>query len=77
MWIDENSVPSVIAYGAHDRVCPFESAAHLVNALKDNGVDHKYFEMPHSGHGLQNDDKIYEQYMKTVEEYLNKYMPVN
>lgn len=77
MWIDENSVPSVIAYGAHDRVCPFGSAAHLVNALKENNVDYQYFEMPHSGHGLQNDDKIYGQYMNAVEEYLDKYMPVN
>ena len=77
MWVDENTVPSVIAYGVHDRVCPFGSASHLVNALKENGVDYRYFEMPHSGHGLQNDDKIYEQYMKAVEEYLGKYMPVN
>lgn len=76
MWIDENSVPSVIAYGTHDRVCPFKTSAHLVNALKENGVDYQYFEMPHSGHGLQNDDKMYGQYMNTVEEYLDKYMSV-
>lgn len=76
MWIDRNSVPSVIAYGAHDRVCPFKTAAHLVNALRENGVDYQYFEMPHSGHGLQNDDRLYEQYMSAVEEYLNKYLPV-
>lgn len=76
MWIDENSVPSVIAYGIHDRVCPFKTSAHLVNALKENGVDYQYFEMPHLGHGLQNDDKMYAQYMNTVEEYLDKYMPV-
>lgn len=76
MWVDENTVPSVIAYGTHDRVCPFKTSAHLVNALKENGVDYRYFEMPHSGHGLQNDDKIYEQYMNAVEEYLDKYMPV-
>lgn len=76
MWVDENTVPSVIAYGTHDRVCPFKTSTHLVNALKENGVDYKYFEMPHSGHGLQNDDKIYEQYMNAVEEYLDKYMPV-
>lgn len=77
MWVDENTVPSVIAYGSHDRVCPFKTSAHLVDALKENGVDYRYFEMPHSGHGLQNDDKIYEQYMNAVEEYLGKYMPVN
>ncbi len=76
MWVDGNSVPSVIAYGAHDRVCPSQSATHLVNALKENGVDYKYFEMSHSGHGLQNDDKIYKQYMKAIEEYLDKYIPV-
>lgn len=76
MWVNENSVPSVIAYGAHDRVCPFKTSAHLVNALQESGVDYKYFEMPHSGHGLQNDDKIYGEYMNAVEEYLDKYMPV-
>ncbi len=76
MWIDENTVPSVIAYGAHDRVCPFKTAAHLVNALKENGVDYRYFEMPHSGHGLQNDDNMYEQYLNTVEKYLDQYLPV-
>nr|WP_300859199.1 alpha/beta hydrolase [uncultured Acetatifactor sp.] len=76
MWVDGDTVPSVIAYGAHDRVCPFGSAAHLVDALEENNVDYRYFEMPHSGHGLQNNDKIYEQYMKAVEEYLDRYMPV-
>ena len=76
MWINENSVPSVIAYGTHDRVCPFNTVRHLVKALQDNNVDYKYFEGKHSGHGMQNDDKVFEQYMKTVDEYLEKYMPV-
>ena len=76
MWINENSVPSVIAYGTHDRVCPFNTVRHLIKALKDSNVDYKYFEGKHSGHGMQNDDKVFEQYMKTVDEYLEKYMPV-
>ena len=75
-WVDENSVPSVIAYGKYDKVCPFKTARHLVNALEENNVDYKYFEAPHSGHGLQNDDKIYKECMDTVVEYLDKYMPV-
>lgn len=54
-----------------------KTSTHLVNALKENGVDYRYFEMPHSGHGLQNDDKIYKQYMNTVEDYLDKYMPIS
>ena len=44
---------------------------------KDMYMDQtKYFEGKHSGHGMQNDDKVFEQYMKTVDEYLEKYMPV-
>ncbi len=57
-------------------MCPFKTAAHLVNALKENGVDYRYFEMPHSGHGLQNDDNMYEQYLNTIEKYLDQYLPV-
>nr|WP_288634296.1 alpha/beta hydrolase [uncultured Intestinibacter sp.] len=75
-WVDENSVPSVIAYGKYDKVCPFKTARHLVNALEENNVDYKYFEAEYSGHGLQNDDKIYKECMDTVVEYLDKYMPV-
>lgn len=62
-WVNENSVPSVIAYGKYDKVCPFKTARHLVNALEDNNVDYKYFEAPHSGHGLQNDNKIYKEFI--------------
>ena len=75
-WINENSVPSVIAYGTYDKVAPFKAVRHLVNALKESNVDYKYFEAPHSGHGLQNDSKIYEEFMDTVVDYLDKYMPV-
>ena len=75
-WINQNSVPSVIAYGTYDKVAPFKAVKHLVNALEENNVDYKYFEATHSGHGLQNDDKIYKEYMETVEEYLDKYIPV-
>ena len=75
-WVDENSVPSVIAYGKYDKICPFKTVRHLVNALEENNVDYKYFEAPHSGHGLQNDFKVYEEFMDTVASYLDKYMPV-
>lgn len=75
-WVNENSVPSVIAYGTYDKICPFKTVRHLVDALEDNNVDYKYFEAPHSGHGLQNDSKVYEEFMDTVVSYLDKYMTV-
>ncbi len=74
MWINESSPPTVCAYGAHDKICPFDSAKHLVNALEKYNVPHEYIEHPHSGHALQNDNDKYALYMEKVEEYLEKYL---
>lgn len=76
LWVDEDTVPSVVAYGTHDKIAPYGSALALKQALEANGVDYQFFEAKHSGHGLQNDSDVYRQYMETVEEYLNKYLPV-
>ncbi|MBM6871502.1 hypothetical protein [Pseudoflavonifractor phocaeensis] len=48
----------------------------MVNALEANDVPHEYFELTHSGHALQNDNKLYAAYMDAVEDYLARYMPV-
>ncbi len=77
MWVDENTVPSVVAYGKYDKIQPYKGSQRLLEAYKRYHVDYKYFECPHSGHGLQNDDKIYKEYMETIEQYLNQYMSVN
>ena len=76
-WVTADAPPTVVAYGAHDRVQPFKASLRLKAALEENGVDYKYFELPHSGHGLQNDDRISKQWMEAVEMYLQKYMPVH
>lgn len=75
-WVKDNPVPTVVAYGAHDKVQPFAASERLEKALKENNADYKYFVLPHSGHGLQNDNAIYRQWVDEVEEYLEKYMPV-
>ena len=77
MWVDENSCPSILLYGTHDKMQPWNGVRHLVGALEDNGVDYRLFEAPHSGHGVQNDDKVFEEFMDTVVDYLDKYMPVD
>ena len=75
-WISNNPVPSVIAYGKYDKVQPYLGSLRLKAALEENNVDFKYFELPHSGHGLQNDNAVQRQWMEAVEDYLDKYMPV-
>ena len=75
-WVTADSPAMVVAYGTYDKMQPFQASLRLKAALEENGVDYQYFELPHSGHGLQNDTKIYMQWMDTVNEYLDKYMPV-
>lgn len=75
-WVTADSPATVAAYGTHDKMQPFLASLRLKSALEEYGVDHKYFELPHSGHGLQNDNKIYEQWMDALEEYLDIYLPV-
>lgn len=74
MWIDENSVPTLVAYGKYDKIAPFGAVKHLINALEENNVPHDYIEFPHSGHGLQNDNKLYVKYIEKINEYLEMYL---
>ena len=76
MWVDKDAPPCVVAYGTKDKMQPYLASLKLKKALDSNGIDYQYFELPHSGNGLQNDDKISIQWMDTVVEYLDKYMPV-
>lgn len=76
-WIDGNSAPSVLAYGAHDKMQPFPASRRLAAALEEHGVPYEYIVFEHSGHGLQNDNRKYAGYMEKVEEYLDKYMEVS
>ena len=77
MWIDENSVPSVCAYGSWDKVQPFLASGRLESALSQYHIPHEYIVCEHSGHGLQNDNAQYARYMDKVSEYLHTYMPVD
>lgn len=75
-WVTADAPATVVAYGAHDKVQPYPASLRLREALEACGVDHRYFVAPHSGHGLQNDNRVYKAYMDAVEAYLARYMPV-
>ena len=73
-WVTEDAPATVVAYGTHDKMQPFLASLRLKSALEEHGVDYKYFEAEHSGHGLQNDSKVSIAWMKAIEEYLDKYL---
>lgn len=74
LCVDENTVPSVLAYGMHDTFQPYEASIRLDKALTENNVPHEYIVFEHSGHGLQNDNKQMIAYSEAILEYLDKYM---
>lgn len=76
LWVDDNTVPSLFCYGAHDKVQGFPASKRLDEALTAHNIPHDYIVCEHSGHGLQNDNKESHKYYQKVEEYLDKYMPV-
>lgn len=76
LWVNDNTVPSLMAYGKHDRVQSFEASIRLDKALTEHNIPHDYIVLEHSGHGLQNDDKEAHLYYQKAEEYLDKYLPV-
>ena len=73
-WVTADSPATVVAYGTHDKVQPFQASLRLKAALEKHGVDHQYFEATHSGHGLQNDSKVSIAWMEAIEAYLGKYL---
>lgn len=77
LWVNENTVPSLMVYGAHDTIQPYLGSVRLDRALTAHGVPHDYIVCEHSGHGLQNDDKQYLEYMRKIVEYLDTYMPLS
>lgn len=76
-WVNENSVPTVCAYGAYDKMQAFPASICLDTALTEHQVPHEYIVFPHSGHGLQNDHKLYGIYMDKITEYLDSYMGIS
>lgn len=77
LWVDNDTVPSLMAYGKYDKVQAFKGSIRLNEALTNHNIPHDYIVLEHSGHGLQNDNKEFHKYYQKVEEYLNKYMPVS
>ena len=72
-YINENTIPMLLAYGANDKIVPPKIKEPLIEALDKYNVPHDYLLLPNSGHGLLGDkDKLLEYHKKMIE-YANKY----
>lgn len=73
-FVDENTVPTILAHGEKDNVVPFSNAVKLNEKLCNFGVKCDFINYPNSGHELGFDsDKAATTAQKAIEyyEYLN------
>ena len=73
LWIDENSVPTIAAYGGKDWLVPSTHAEKVREALESHHVPHVFIVYPNSGHFLCNDPDCARQYRKAILDFCRKY----
>ena len=73
-YVNQNSVPTIIAQGEQDTIVSKENAITLENVLKDNNVEYYAYYYPHSGHGLEKDRGMNKQFKDKFNEFIVKYL---
>lgn len=73
MWVDENTVPTIAAYGGKDELVPATHAAKIREALETHHVPHVFILYPNSGHMLCDDPDCAKQYRQAILEFCRKY----
>ena len=71
--MNENSVPTLCAYGPKDGVVPPELKFKLLTALDQNHVAYDYIEYPNSNHGMYSDPEEHRLFVDKIMEYCKTY----
>lgn len=72
-YVDEDTVPSLLAYGVNDKVVPPELRFYLLENLEEYDVPFDYIEFPNSGHGLMGDLDKMTEYVACIDTYIDTY----
>lgn len=73
LLVDEQSVPTIAAYGGKDELVPPTHAAKIREALETHHVPHVFILYPNSGHFLCEDPDCAKQYRQAILEFARKY----
>ena len=74
--VTADAPPSLLAFGALDKVAPFAASSDLEAALQRNRVPHDVFVFPRSGHGLNRAPAMSKALNAKIGEYLDRYLPL-
>lgn len=75
-YVTPASPPTLLAYGALDKVAPYAASKGLIEKLRMEEVPHDAIIFPNSGHGLNRDSDLAIKLRKTMDRYLAEYLPL-
>lgn len=73
-YVNENSVPTIIAHGTKDTVLPYANSVALDKKLTEYGVEHEFITYNGAWHGLQDCPEGDAAFTKVYQEYIQKYV---
>lgn len=73
-YLNENSVPTIIAHGTMDTVLPYSGSVALDEKLTKLGVEHEFITYEGAWHGLAGCPEADKEMSKAYNEYLMKYI---
>ncbi len=75
--LTSSAPPTLLAFGALDKVAPFSASKGLIKNLKTLGVPHDVIVFPNSGHGLNRDSDMSKALNSQIDTYLHRYLPLD
>lgn len=72
-WVDQDTVPTLFAYGARDESVSLVNAELLEQSLKEAEVPYQYVEFPNSNHGMYDDADSRAEYQEAVLSFAKQY----
>ncbi len=74
-YVNENSIPSLFAYGGKDKTVPIGNAESVKKAFEESGAVYDFILFPFSGHILIFTPLSGARYNAKLKEYCDKYFP--
>lgn len=71
--VNENTVPTLMAYGSKDKIVPVGLKYSLIAAFDQYNVPYTYIEFPNSGHPMLFDKDKMQEYANQIDVYLERY----
>lgn len=76
MLVTPEAPPSLLAYGALDKVTPYAASDDMEPVLEENDVPHDVLVFPNSGHALNRDSDMNDRLGELIDHYLDTYAPL-